>query len=97
MSDLVNRLRGIYTIPVNDGAGLLDGKDTFTRKFDNLPPIQAEAANELERVYALVEQLRQVVSDVVKWNEAYNEPLCGPIALIDRARAALAATKEPKA
>ena len=48
MSDLVNRLRGIYNIPVNDGAGLLDGKDTFTRTFDNIPPIMGEAANRIE-------------------------------------------------
>lgn len=44
-------------------------------------------ASEL-RSYAL--ELRRVVFDVVKWHEAYNEPLQAPIALIDRARAALA-------
>jgi hypothetical protein len=47
--ELVNRLRGIYTIPVNDGAGLLDGKDTFTREFKT-PPIQKEAADTIERL-----------------------------------------------
>jgi hypothetical protein len=35
---LINRLRGIYTIPVNDGAGPLNGSDTFSRKFDGVPP-----------------------------------------------------------
>lgn len=40
---LIDRLRGIYTLPVNDGAGLLDGKDTFTRTFP-VAPIQVEAA-----------------------------------------------------
>lgn len=48
MSDLTNRLRGIYTIPVNDGAGPLDGKTTVTRTFDNLPPIMGEAADRIE-------------------------------------------------
>lgn len=47
-SGLVRRLRGIYTIPVNDGAGLLNGKDTFTRVFEGLPPIQKEAADAIE-------------------------------------------------
>lgn len=45
---LVNRLRGIYTVPVTDGAGLLNGSDTFTKRFDNLPPIQGEAACAIE-------------------------------------------------
>lgn len=54
---LVDRLRGIYIIPVNDGAGLLNGKDTFTRVFPDRPPIQGEAAN---RIVELEEQLREV-------------------------------------
>lgn len=55
---LVNRLRGIYTVPVSDGAGLLNGSDTFTRKFEGLPPINEEAAQAIE---SLVEQLREAV------------------------------------
>jgi len=55
LSDLVNRLRGIYTIPVDDGAGLLDGKPTFTRRFE-VSPISSEAADVVE---ALVETLRE--------------------------------------
>ena len=51
LSTIVNRLRGIYTLGVNDGAGLLDGKDTFTRKFDT-PPIQQEAADAIEALLA---------------------------------------------
>jgi hypothetical protein len=50
---LVNRLRGIYTVPVNDGGGLLDGKDTFTNTFP-VPPIQKEAAEEIERLEGLI-------------------------------------------
>lgn len=49
---LLDRLRGIYTIPVNDGAGLLNGKDTFTRRFFPMP-ICAEAAAEIERLQSL--------------------------------------------
>jgi hypothetical protein len=54
-SNLVNRLRGIYTVPVNDGAGLLNGKDTYTKVFTGLPSINEEAAKAIED---LTEQLR---------------------------------------
>jgi hypothetical protein len=49
--DLVDRLRGIYTLPVNDGAGLLDGSDVFKRTF-GVPPIRYEAADMIERLRA---------------------------------------------
>ena len=55
---LVDRLRGIYTTPVDDGAGLLDGKDTFTVSYEPTP-INLEAADEIER-------LKQLVLDNVK-------------------------------
>lgn len=41
--ELANRLRGVYTVPVRDGAGPLNGTGTFTREFQT-PPIQHEAA-----------------------------------------------------
>lgn len=47
-SSLVRRLRGIYTIPVNDGAGLLNGDDIFTRSFDVQNPLQSQAAQLIE-------------------------------------------------
>lgn len=47
-AQLVNRLRGIYHIPIRDGAGPLDGSDTFTRAFSGMPEIQAEAADTIE-------------------------------------------------
>jgi hypothetical protein len=53
MKDLINRLRGTYTVPVNDGAGLLDGKNTFTRSFTP-SPINVEAADALERLIGMV-------------------------------------------
>lgn len=62
MNDLVDRLRGKYVIQVNDGAGPLNGKDTFTRQFDT-PPIHHEAA---ARIEALEEALRWY-ADSVNW------------------------------
>lgn len=50
---LLDRLRGVYTIPVNDGAGPLNGSMTFTRKFPTLP-LNLEAATEIERLRALL-------------------------------------------
>lgn len=49
--DLVDRLRGQYHLPVNDGAGPLNGSMTFSREFPT-PPIQKEAAVEIERLRA---------------------------------------------
>lgn len=46
---LVDRLRGIYILPVNDGAGPLDGKMTFDRKY-NSHPSQVIAAAALEQL-----------------------------------------------
>ena len=60
MSDLTKRLRGIYEIPVNDGAGPLDGKNSFTRTFDNMPPICIEAA---DRIEALEECLLEFIAE----------------------------------
>jgi hypothetical protein len=50
---LVRRLRGIYVIPVDDGGGLLHGKDTYTRTFETAP-IQHEAAAMLESLLGKV-------------------------------------------
>jgi len=55
-ADLVKRLRGEYEIPVNDGAGPLDGKDTFTRTFP-VPPIHTEAANAIEELQTMIYRL----------------------------------------
>lgn len=53
---LVDRLRGIYTIPVNDGAGPLNGSDTFTQKFEGLPPIHGHAANAIVELLAMLKR-----------------------------------------
>jgi hypothetical protein len=44
IQDIANRLRGVITIPVNDGHGLLDGKDTFTRDFGHQGELQHRAS-----------------------------------------------------
>ena len=56
---LIDRLRGIYTIRVNDGAGPLNGKDTFTREFDNLPPINKHAACALEKLASHIYETKE--------------------------------------
>lgn len=58
-NNLIDRLRGIYTIPVNDGAGPLNGSDTFTREFP-VSPIQREAADEIERLCSLLIPLQEI-------------------------------------
>ena len=63
-STLVNRLRGIYTIPVDDGAGPLNGSDTFTREFTGLPAINEEAAKEIERLQSRVTELEAAIAEV---------------------------------
>ncbi len=46
---LIDRLRGIYVIPVNDGAGPLNGSNEFTRRFA-VGKINLEAAEEILRL-----------------------------------------------
>jgi hypothetical protein len=61
---LTDRLRGIYTIPVNDGAGLLHGKDTFTPTEPfSTPPIQKEAADRIERLESAMVEVGEAISD----------------------------------
>ena len=55
---ICDRLRGVYNVPVNDGAGLLNGKDTHTRVFAGVPPIQLAAADLIERLRAELALLR---------------------------------------
>jgi len=54
MSDLVNRLRGKYRIPITDGLGAAGGEEPendneFVRSFPSTP-IQMKAADEIERL-----------------------------------------------
>jgi len=47
--DITERLRGKVRVPVNDGAGLLDGKDFFERSFP-ASKCALEAADEIDRL-----------------------------------------------
>ena len=67
VAGLIDRLNGRYTIPVNDGAGLLNGKDTFSRTF-TVPSIQLEAAAALQR--QAEENKRILTTHVVVMKEA---------------------------
>lgn len=58
--NLSQRLVGVYTVPVNDGAGPLNGKMTYTQEFPT-PPICHEAAKTIE---SLVDLLDRVYSHV---------------------------------
>jgi len=61
--DIVERLRGRVRIPVNDGAGLLDGKDFFERAF---PASKAaiEAADEIDRLRNALKVMQDQILDV---------------------------------
>lgn len=88
---LVDRLRGIYTMPVNDGLGLLDGKDTFTRDFSkehNAPQEWIDAANLIERLDAgeLIDgvEIQQTMTKLVAkkdWLGLGLEPYQAPIGI----------------
>jgi len=51
-ANLIERLRGIYRIPIKDGAGPLKGSTEYVRQFDGLPPINAEAASAIATLMA---------------------------------------------
>ena len=53
---LIERLRGIIRVPVNDGAGLLDGKDFFERQF----PASRIALEAADRIEVLEKALREI-------------------------------------
>lgn len=61
MNDLVERLRGIYRVPITDGLGPAGGLEPenpneFVRQFET-SPIQREAADEIERLRTGVKRL----------------------------------------
>jgi hypothetical protein len=72
---IIERLRGIVRVPVNDGAGLLDGKDFFERTF----PTSQLAKDAADRI----EELAEVAQFIVD-----NPDSNGPVA-VAKARAAL--------
>ena len=58
VGDIVDRLRGIYVIAVDMRVGLLNGSNRFIRNMKETgwkqPPIQEEAAKEIERLREIV-------------------------------------------
>lgn len=58
--DIVDRLRGKVRVPVNDGAGLLNGQDFFERSFP-ASKMAMEAADEIERLRDQVARLDQAL------------------------------------
>jgi hypothetical protein len=54
--DIVERLRGKVRVPVNDGIGLLDGKDFFERTFPTSKAAM-EAADEIDRLRAALKKI----------------------------------------
>ncbi|MQX28963.1 hypothetical protein [Sinorhizobium meliloti] len=63
--DLVERLRGIYRIPITDGLGPAGGEEPdnpneFVRTFPS-PPIQIEAAAEIDRLRRELEEARKAL------------------------------------
>lgn len=47
---LVDRLHGIYNIPVNDGAGPLNGSMVFSRNYGDQGSLQGQAALTIQRL-----------------------------------------------
>ena len=73
--DIVERLRGVYRAPITDGLGAAGGDEPdnsheFVRKFET-PPIQHEAADEIERSR---EALREIY-EVYAGSEGIPQPL----------------------
>lgn len=68
-TDLINRLSGIYRIPIKDGLGAVgageepDNPNEFVRKFEGLPPIHGEAAAALRELTERIENARQEASE----------------------------------
>lgn len=61
--DIVEQLRGKVRVPVNDGAGLLDGKDFFERTFPTSKAAM-EAADEIDRLRAELASARKALEEI---------------------------------
>lgn len=61
--DLLPRLNGIYRVDVNDGCGLLDGKDYYERKFD-VPPIMKESSQLIQDQQAHIKELENNIKGI---------------------------------
>ncbi len=59
--DMVNRLRGLYIIPVNDGCGPLNGKTEFERTFA-VGALYHQAADRIAKMLLEIEDLKSKIS-----------------------------------
>lgn len=90
---IVNRLRGVYVVPVNDGAGQLGGKDTFTRNFET-PPIQHAAADCIEQSLRALRKAEEYLTLELRVNQAaHTEDIVTP-AILATVRAAITTIKK---
>ena len=62
-NSLIDRLRGIYTVPINDGCGPLNGRMEATRRFPAMS-IQLDAANRIAELEARVACVNEPFRDV---------------------------------
>lgn len=93
---LVDRLRGIYRIPITDGLGAVgggeepDNPDEFVRKFET-SPIMHEAAGEIDRLTYIISKAKEIADDMRKNAEP---GMIVPIADLDRLVLLLTPPKE---
>lgn len=64
VEELINRLRGTYNMPVNDGAGLLDGSNIHTSLLPSTR-INIESAYVIETLYAALKIYADTITGVV--------------------------------
>ena len=64
-NDIIDRLRGIYRTPINDGAGPLNGKDYYERRFA-VGKLSHQAADEIESLRASLAEAR-ADSERINW------------------------------
>lgn len=62
-NDITERLSGIYTVPVDDGAGPLNGKTTFTQRYPTTP-IQREAADYIDQLRMEIQNLGNLADEM---------------------------------
>ena len=93
---LTERLRGLIRVPVNDGAGLLDGKDFFERSFPT-SNLAREAADRIEALDAALrgatyenDRLQASAGMAQYWREQYDLVR----AHMEKVRAALASEQD---
>jgi len=65
---LIERLRGLIRVPVNDGAGLLDDKDFFERQFP-ASRIALEAAARIEALEAALRRIDAIIDSPASFNQ----------------------------